>query len=68
MVLAVARKNPQFAQSLLAMIDKEVNRDTDKNALQISLLNFKNLSIKQIINYKNTIVLYIFFIVVTIIF
>ena len=33
MVLAVARKNPQFAQSLLAMIDKEVNRDTDKKRL-----------------------------------
>lgn len=34
MVLAVARKNPQFAQSLLAMIDKEVNRDTDKKRLE----------------------------------
>lgn len=33
MVLAVARKNPQFAQSLLSMIDKEVNRDTDKKRL-----------------------------------
>ena len=33
MVLAVARKNPQFAQSLLAMIDKEVNRDTEKKRL-----------------------------------
>lgn len=34
MVLSVARKNPQFAQNLLSMIDREVNRDTDKKRLE----------------------------------
>ena len=30
MVLSVARKNPQFARQLLAMIGSEINRDSDK--------------------------------------
>lgn len=34
MVLSVARKNPQFAQNLLSMIDREVNRDADKKRLE----------------------------------
>lgn len=38
MVLAVARKNPQFAQNLLSMIEREVNRDTDKKRLE-SVIN-----------------------------
>lgn len=51
MVLAVARKNPQFAQSLLAMIDKEVNRDTDKKRLTniiIELQKFINKANNQL--------------------
>lgn len=34
MVLSVARKNPQFARQLLAMIGSEINRDTDKKRLE----------------------------------
>lgn len=34
MVLAVARKNPQYAQNLLNLINQEVNRDTDKKRLE----------------------------------
>ena len=34
MVLSVARKNPQFARKLLAMIGSEINRDSDKKRLE----------------------------------
>ena len=34
MVLSVARKNPQFARQLLAMIGSEINRDSDKKRLE----------------------------------
>ena len=34
MVLSVARKNPQFARQLLAMIGSEINRDSDNKRLE----------------------------------
>ncbi len=42
MVLSVARKNPQFAQNLLNMINQEVNCDTDKKRLESIINEFKN--------------------------
>lgn len=43
MVLAVARKNPQFARQLLSMINSEVNRDTDKKRLENIIDELKGL-------------------------
>ena len=34
MVLSIARKNPQYAKQLLAYINTEVNRESDKNRLK----------------------------------
>jgi uncharacterized coiled-coil protein SlyX len=48
MVLSVARKSPQFARQLLAMINTEVNRDTDKKRLE-NIIN----ELKGVINDGN---------------
>lgn len=39
MVLSVARKDKNFANQLLAMMKTEINRDTDKNGLQVFLMS-----------------------------
>lgn len=49
MVLAVARKNPQYAQNLLNLINQEVNRDTDKKRLD-SIIS----ELKEVIKQKQT--------------
>lgn len=44
MVLSVARKNPDFAQNLLIMIEKEINRDADKKRLDSIINELKELN------------------------
>lgn len=48
MVLSVARNNSQFAQNLLSMINREINRDTDKKRLESVIIE-----LQQVINKAN---------------
>lgn len=50
MVLSVARKNKDFANQLINMINSEVNRDTDKKRLA-SIVD----ELQQVINAKSVI-------------
>lgn len=53
MVLSVARNNPQFAQNLLSMINREVNRDTDKKRLESIVIELQQVISKFSSNLQN---------------